>query len=79
MLMVTVGSIRPIPETTEHVLIHCLKYCQERRLFAKIEASEIIFEYSNILQRNAGKSFHFLFLFFKKYRKKKNTFLLKRI
>jgi len=44
-------------------LIHCLKYYQA--------ANEIIFEYNNILQRNAEKIFHFLVLFLK------NTGLLK--
>jgi len=57
----------------EHVLIHCLKYYQDRqRLIAQVEANGIIFEYSNILQRNAEKIFHFSFLFLK------NTGLLKR-
>jgi hypothetical protein len=66
--------IRCSPETVEHVLIHCQKYYQDRqRLIAQVEANEIVFEYRNILQRNAGKIFHFLFLFLK------NTGLLKRI
>jgi len=61
MLMATMG-IRPTPETVEHVLIHC----QDRqRLIAQVEANEIIFEYINILQRNAEKIFHFLILFLK--------------
>jgi len=52
--------IRPTPETVEHVLIHCLKYYQDRqRLIAQVEANEIMFEYSNILQRNAEKIFNF--------------------
>jgi len=47
-------------------LIHCLKYYQDRqRLIAQVEANEIIFEYSNILQRNAED---FSFFVFKKYR-----------
>jgi len=53
----------------EHVLIHCLKYYQDRqRLIAQVETNEIIFEYSNILQRTAEKIFHFFVFVFKKYR-----------